>query len=248
MTATREKRGSHRSAGVPRERSVRNVPCVRTLGWVVRATRLTAAMGLLALSACEQATDNASILDASPPSDASSSTDDAGPDGPKDAAHVEDAASPPLNVLFIGNSYTYVNDLPGMTAALVTISGRAIVVDSVAVGGATLQDLWNAGDAQRKITGGTFTHVVLQGQSEEPCLDTATYEYYAEQLAALARARGAARWYGSRGIAAPVERDGRRSGLHRVEDRRAALRCWHPGRRRWGCGCGPVTSASRGGA
>src|SRR4051794_24082814 len=51
-------------------------------------------------------------------------------------------AGPALRVLFIGNSYTYVNDLPGRVHAVAESSGVATVdVDSVVQGGATLQEM-----------------------------------------------------------------------------------------------------------
>lgn len=75
-----------------------------------------------------------------------------------------------LRVLFIGNSYTYVNDLPGMLARIAATAGAPplIDVDSEVVGGATLRDHWDAGAAQQRILERTWTHVVLQDQSVEP--------------------------------------------------------------------------------
>src|SRR5689334_3690663 len=50
-------------------------------------------------------------------------------------------SGPTLRVLFVGNSYTYVNDLPGTVAQIANASGFVTLeVDSVAVGGATLAD------------------------------------------------------------------------------------------------------------
>src|SRR5688572_16367073 len=57
--------------------------------------------------------------------------DDAKGDAPEDAPEV-DAAPSRLRVLFIGNSYTGVNDLPGMVARIAATSGTSpeITVDS----------------------------------------------------------------------------------------------------------------------
>jgi hypothetical protein len=76
-------------------------------------------------------------------------------------------------VLFIGNSYTSVNDLPAMLARIAATAGvpPEISVDQVVVGGARLQDHWSTGAAQQRINERTWTHVVLQGQSVEPMLD-----------------------------------------------------------------------------
>ena len=96
-------------------------------------------------------------------------------------------AEPALRVLFIGNSYTYVNDLPGRLVALAAASGLAsIVVDSVVRGGARLEAHLSATGAVEKIRGGGFTHVVLQGQSEEPLFDPRAFESAAATLAAEA--------------------------------------------------------------
>lgn len=102
----------------------------------------------------------------------------------------------PLHVLFIGNSYTYVNDLPGMLAniARTASSGPLITTDEVVQGGATLEDHWDAGTAQAKIREKTWTHVVLQGQSVEPLPlpgPPSTFQTYAKQFGDLAAASGA---------------------------------------------------------
>lgn len=95
---------------------------------------------------------------------------DAGPvDSGTDAGALDAGRPAPLAMLFVGNSYTFVNDLPGMLSRLAASvpPGPAIGVDSVVVGGATLEDHWSVGLAPARITDGGFTHVVLQGQSLE---------------------------------------------------------------------------------
>jgi hypothetical protein len=125
---------------------------------------------------------------------------DAGIDAGVDAGI--DAGPAALHVLFIGNSYTYVNDLPGMLANIASSSGTtpAISVDSVVQGAATLQDHWDNGTAGALIAEGGWTHVVLQGQSLEPLSSlsggNATFLYYAEQFGELVVDAGAApAWY-----------------------------------------------------
>jgi hypothetical protein len=77
-------------------------------------------------------------------------------------------------VLFIGNSYTYVNDLPGMLARIAATApfSPRMTTDALAVGGWTLEDHWNDGTAQARIVDGGWTHVVIQGQSLEPAVGT----------------------------------------------------------------------------
>lgn len=65
-------------------------------------------------------------------------------------------------VLFIGNSYTYVNDLPGIVQAIADSAGEKIAVQSVAAPDAALVDHLAAGTAQREISKREWAFVVLQ--------------------------------------------------------------------------------------
>ena len=68
-----------------------------------------------------------------------------------------------LRVLFIGNSLTYVNDLPAIVGALAEASGQGpFIHKSVAYPDLSLEDHWNRGDAQRAIAGEKWDVVVLQ--------------------------------------------------------------------------------------
>jgi len=101
-----------------------------------------------------------------------------------------------LRVLFIGNSYTYVNDLPEQVRSLVASASppRDITVDSVTTGGATLYTLYETGDALAKLRTGGWTHVVIQGQSLEPVgsiQNPAAFEQYAKLFGEEAKAIGA---------------------------------------------------------
>jgi hypothetical protein len=73
-----------------------------------------------------------------------------------------------LNVLFIGNSFTARNDLPGLIARLAQVSGHHLQHQLISVGGASLRTHWNKGHAQNRIREGEFDHVVLQEQSTLP--------------------------------------------------------------------------------
>jgi hypothetical protein len=66
-------------------------------------------------------------------------------------------------VLFIGNSLTAANNLPAVVAQLAEADGQPRpTVQMVAVGGFSLEDHWNRGDAQRAIASGGWNFVVLQ--------------------------------------------------------------------------------------
>lgn len=74
-----------------------------------------------------------------------------------------------VRVLFIGNSLTYVNDLPGMVEALATASGDRITQASVALPNYSLEDHWNDGRALEAISQGGWDVIVLQqGPSSLP--------------------------------------------------------------------------------
>jgi len=76
-----------------------------------------------------------------------------------------------LNVLFLGNSYTYSNDLPSMFVDLSLSGGRMVVVDSNAPGGYTLEQHTTNQVTLDKISRGTWDYVVLQEQSQVPTID-----------------------------------------------------------------------------
>jgi hypothetical protein len=73
-----------------------------------------------------------------------------------------------LRVLFIGNSYTYVNDLPGTFARLAASGGRPVETGMVAPGGAFLADEAASADVVAALAGTPWNAVVLQEQSQLP--------------------------------------------------------------------------------
>jgi hypothetical protein len=96
-----------------------------------------------------------------------------------------------LRILFIGNSLTYENDLPGMVEQLgLAVEGKALAVQSVAVGGYSLEDHWKRGEAVQAIAGGKWDLVVLQqGPSALPESRVLLVEY-ADTFAAEIRKAG----------------------------------------------------------
>jgi PKD repeat protein len=73
-----------------------------------------------------------------------------------------------VSVLFIGNSYTYVNDLPGMLSQFAASQGDVVTQDSKTNGGYTFQNHLNDPLTHAKIQNRPWDFVVLQGQSQEP--------------------------------------------------------------------------------
>ena len=73
-----------------------------------------------------------------------------------------------LNMLFIGNSFTQRNDLPGLLAQLASTRELNIKHALISAGGASLRNHWNAGHAAKAILTGGYNYVVLQEQSTLP--------------------------------------------------------------------------------
>ena len=72
------------------------------------------------------------------------------------------------HALFIGNSYTYVNNLPQLTSDLALSAGDSLIVDSSAPGGYTFQLHTTNTTTLQKIGQGIWDFVVLQEQSQLP--------------------------------------------------------------------------------
>ena len=70
--------------------------------------------------------------------------------------------------LFLGNSYTFGNDLPQMVADIAASVGDELIFDSHTPGGYTLQQHWSDDISKQKINKGDWDFVVLQEQSQYP--------------------------------------------------------------------------------
>lgn len=101
-----------------------------------------------------------------------SSTDaETGTDGDTESGSTDETGGEPetLDVLFVGNSYTFFNDLPLLTAGVASSLGDPILItDSRTAGGATFGIHLNDPSVTDAIATGEFEFVVLQGQSAEP--------------------------------------------------------------------------------
>lgn len=74
------------------------------------------------------------------------------------------------SVLFLGNSYTYVNDLPQLTADLAASVGDTLIFDSNTPGGYTLEGHSTNNISLEKIMQGNLDFVILQEQSQRPAM------------------------------------------------------------------------------
>ncbi|WP_341524517.1 SGNH/GDSL hydrolase family protein [Nostoc sp. UHCC 0302] len=86
------------------------------------------------------------------------------------AADFHKGSEQSIRVLFIGNSYTYVNNLPWLIQQLAASvrENRKLETEMVAVGGATLKNHWERGEALRLLKAKRWDYVVLQEQSTLP--------------------------------------------------------------------------------
>jgi hypothetical protein len=130
--------------------------------------------------------DGAAGFDATP-GDGAAADVAAASDAPGDAGAATDAG-PPRRVLFIGNSYTYVNDLPATVRALgAATPGAAVEVESVTEGGARLETHWDSTGARDRLAEGGWDAVVLQGQSLEPIYSGEDFIFMGMLFAGAAR-------------------------------------------------------------
>ena len=97
-------------------------------------------------------------------------------------------------ILFIGNSYTSVNDLPALLASLAASAGRHVDAAMLSSNGATLADHVAAPDTAATISSRRWSVVVLQEQSQIPALSStrqSEMEPAAATLVRVARSAGA---------------------------------------------------------
>ncbi len=100
-------------------------------------------------------------------------------------------ASGELDALFVGNSFTARNDVPGLVARLAAARGKTLRHRLVSAGGASLRRHWNAGAAQRSMAEATPDVVVLQEQSTLPVKNAARMHENVRLFDEAIRAAGA---------------------------------------------------------
>jgi hypothetical protein len=91
------------------------------------------------------------------------------------------AAAGTISVLFVGNSLTYMNDLPTQFKNFAAQSAlhANVEVRSITPGGASFYDHWKRGDALKQLREWHPNFLVLQGQSVEPLSAPRNFSYYA---------------------------------------------------------------------
>jgi hypothetical protein len=76
--------------------------------------------------------------------------------------HEIDSGKVEINVLFIGNSLTYTNDLPALVVAEAKKKEVVVKTEMIAFPNYALEDHWNDGKIQARIKKGAFDYVVVQ--------------------------------------------------------------------------------------
>jgi hypothetical protein len=71
-------------------------------------------------------------------------------------------------VCFLGNSYTFYSDMPGIVASMATADGNTLIKDQNTPGGYTLNGHSTNATSLNKISADTWDYVVLQEQSQLP--------------------------------------------------------------------------------
>jgi hypothetical protein len=98
-----------------------------------------------------------------------------------------------IAVLFLGNSLTYFNQIPAMTAAIGAREKRPLFVDSVTRSGVTLEQLWRDTDALKRLWTRHWDYVVLQGGAgaAHPLYNAKDFNTYLGRFADEVRRSGA---------------------------------------------------------
>lgn len=102
---------------------------------------------------------------------------------------------PPYRMLFVGNSHTYMGNIPGALAAMSKLMGKPEVQPTrMVIGGMTLEGHWDIGAAQSLIEDNSsdwYDFVVLQDMGIRPCVERQSYDEYNQRYGALSKQNNA---------------------------------------------------------
>jgi hypothetical protein len=84
---------------------------------------------------------------------------------------IENEFDQPINILFIGNSYTFMNDLPGIFAELAKLGGQQANVGMFAKPGYSLLDHAQDPELEQVITDQDWDIVIIQEKSDLPVIN-----------------------------------------------------------------------------
>ncbi|MGW1339625.1 hypothetical protein ACWCOV_01125 [Kribbella sp. NPDC002412] len=96
-----------------------------------------------------------------------------------------------MRILYVGNSFTARNNLPGLIKSMAAARGIEIEHKLIQAGGASLRQHLNAGKALEAIASGGYDVVVLQEQSTLPIKSPARFRESARDFDTAIKAAGA---------------------------------------------------------
>ncbi|MEM5564977.1 PKD domain-containing protein [Psychroserpens sp. AS72] len=100
--------------------------------------------------------------------------------------NIHQSTSQDEKVLFIGNSYTFVENIPNMLYEVANSAGDVLIVEAETTGGGTFEHHATSQDVTNKINSDDWDFIVLQGQSIEVALTGLYFDFnvapYAAQL------------------------------------------------------------------
>lgn len=95
------------------------------------------------------------------------------------------------NILFIGNSLTYSNDLPGLVETIGEVYDKQISTQCICRPNYALEDHWNDGLVQKKIGAEKFDYVLFQQGPSSQANGRSSLIEYGGKISALAKMKGA---------------------------------------------------------
>jgi hypothetical protein len=104
-------------------------------------------------------------------------------------------SGPALHILFVGNSYIFVNDLPKVFAQLAAAGGHKVTTGMMANGGWTLAHHANSAETLNAIQASKWDYVIMHEQSQIPAFEQSRRETMypaARYLVPIVKQRGAA--------------------------------------------------------
>lgn len=99
----------------------------------------------------------------------------------------------PVNVLFVGNSFTYFYNLPQVVSAMAESQNRTIVTRQSTVGGSNLEQHWKKQRGTRTMSlldSTTWDYVVFNNHSSSAIDSPESFYEYGKKFAELVRSKG----------------------------------------------------------
>jgi len=99
-----------------------------------------------------------------------------------------------LKILFVGNSYTYVSNMPHLVSLISDFTQTKLITSKSVAGGATLSDHWRSEkglNTMELINNGDYDIVILQDQSMTTIVQPDSLLIYSKKFSDYIRKNGA---------------------------------------------------------